>query len=173
MDIREHPKACSFKLAAERYCALLESIPTDPEHWIEDLLAATANLYAQCLDLPEFDFDDGAGEASESFDVKDEQWKDVYNLVHQILRDQVCYWSYFDPSQPTSAHEEAVFGDLGDDLADIYHDVKPCVRAWEHLVKFPLFGSHWGVHAVSAMRALHPIAFLRGIQIANDKSPST
>jgi hypothetical protein len=78
-------------------------------------------------------------------------------------------------SEPRDAAAELVFGDIGDDLADIYADVKPGLRAWEMGVddflpkivfdwKFPLFGSHWGVHAVSAMRALHPIAFLRGIQ---------
>ena len=66
-------------------------------------------------------------------------------------------------------------GSLADDLADIYADVKPGIRAWDSEEdsylegiafgwKTPLFGSHWGVHAVSAMRALHPIAYMRGIQ---------
>jgi hypothetical protein len=52
--------------------------------------------------------------------------------------------------------------------------VKPGLRAWDSgddkylpaIVfdwKTPL-DYHWGVHAVSAMRALHPIAYLRGVQ---------
>jgi hypothetical protein len=65
-------------------------------------------------------------------------------------------------------------GDLADDLADIYRDIKPGLRAWDteeegyldEVVfdwKLPHFGSHWGIHAVGAMRALHPLVFLRGL----------
>jgi len=64
--------------------------------------------------------------------------------------------------------------DLANNLADIYRDLKPGLLSWttgnEALIpnivfdwKFPLFGLHWGLHAASAMRALQPIAFLRGI----------
>ena len=88
---------------------------------------------------------------------------------------QAFYWCYFDPSEPLDAIEEPCISDLGDDLADIYRDIKPGLRAWEtHNDEYlpaivfdwkePLFSSHWGVHAVNAMRALHPIAYLRGLQ---------
>ena len=73
-------------------------------------------------------------------------------------------------------------GNIADDLTDIYCGIKPGLKAWdsndERLLpeiifgwKYPLFGSHWGVHAVSAMRALHPICFLRGLYENNEKKP--
>jgi hypothetical protein len=96
-------------------------------------------------------------------------------LVQRALGSQDGYWAYFDPSEPPDSDENPVFGSLADDLADIYRDIKPGLRAWdsdndsylETIVfewKTPNFGSHWGVHAVSVMRALHPIALLRGVQ---------
>ena len=111
----------------------------------------------------------------DEFGVADEEWRGVCSLVHETLGAQSGYWAYFDPTEPPDSAEEPVFNDLGDDLADIYRDIKPGLRAWEaglvqYLAdivfhwKFPLFGSHWGVHAVSAMRALHPLAFLRGVK---------
>jgi hypothetical protein len=69
------------------------------------------------------------------------------------------YWEIFEPV--TDTPEEAVCGDITDDLGDIYIDVK------EGLLAYPLseqsavwhwrttFGFHWGRHATSALRALH------------------
>lgn len=141
---------------------------------MEDVLAALAKLYACGHALPELGLPDESTSVPATYDVLDGEWKQVFNQVHQILGAQAGYWAYFDPSEPVAANPELVFGDLRDDLADIYRDVKPGLRAWESRNdaylpavvfgwKFPLFGSHWGVHAVSAMRALHPIAFLRGV----------
>jgi hypothetical protein len=64
---------------------------------------------------------------------------------------------------------------LSDDLADIYRDVAPGVRAWqaqrEELLqtivfdwKIPLFHSHWGRHAAVAMLPLHELVYARGIR---------
>lgn len=98
----------------------------------------------------------------------------MFAMVQRALGPQEAYWAYFDPSEPPNSVEQPIFHSLADDLADIYRDIKPGLRAWdtcddsylETIVfdwKTPLFGSHWGVHAVSAMRALHPIVFWRGI----------
>jgi hypothetical protein len=175
MSIRQHPDVLQFHRAAERFCRLLESQPADANQWVEDILAALARLYACGHALPAFGMRDEAPDIRERFDVGDEEWQRVYSLVHEVLGGQSAYWAYFDPSEPPDSGDEPVLGDLGDDLADIYRDIKPGLRGWEagpeailaDIVfdwKFPLFGSHWGVHAVSAMRALHPLAFLRGLQ---------
>lgn len=103
-----------------------------------------------------------------------DDWKRLVNRLHAIFGAQANYWAVFDPSEPVDSGEEPIYGDLADDLADIFGDVKPGLRAWAtgnnaympsvvNGWKSPLFGSHWGVHAVSAMRALHPIAYLRGL----------
>jgi hypothetical protein len=175
MEIRKHPDVLQFRSAAERFCRLLESKPDDADQWVEEILAALARLYASGHTLPDFGVTDDAPPIYQRFGVGDEEWRRVFSLVHEILGGQSGYWAYFDPSQPRDSGEQPVFGDLGDDLADIYRDVKPGLRAWgtgleQYLSdivyewKFPLFGSHWGVHAVSAMRALHPLAYLRGVQ---------
>ena len=175
MDIRQHPDVLQFRAAAERFCRLLESRPGDADEWVEEILAALARLYACGHDLPDFGITDEAPAMYEEFRVVDEEWRRVFSLVHEILNAHSGYWAYFDPTEPPDSVEQPVFHDLGDDLADIYRDIKPGLRAWEaglvqYLAdivfewKFPLFGSHWGVHAVSAMRALHPLAFLRGVQ---------
>jgi len=174
MSIREHPDAVAFKMAAERYCALFESEPTDGERWVEAVLCALAQLYAAAHRLPDFGLSDDATDIPEFLDVCHEDWFSLFGFVQQILGPQEAYWAYFDPSEPSDSNEQPIFHSLADDLADIYRDVKPGLRAWltgddaylESIVfrwKVPNFGSHWGVHAVSAMRALHPIVFLRGI----------
>lgn len=174
MNIRENAQALAFKNAAERYCALLESVPADGNGWTEQVLEALACLYAAAHSLPELGLSDSASDMPDSLDVTREEWKSVHALAKGVLGTQEMYWAYFDPSEPAETDEKAVVHSLADDLADIYRDVKPGLRAWQTgddvmlrtIVfgwKTPLFGSHWGVHAVSAMRALHPIVFLRGL----------
>ena len=175
MDIRQHPEVLQFRAAAERFCRLLECRSASADQWVEEILAALARLYACGHALPDFGTTEEAPAMYDEFPVVDEEWQRVFSLVHEILGRQSGYWAYFDPSEPPDSGEQPVFGDLGDDLADIYRDIKPGLRAWEvgleqyladivYEWKFPLFGSHWGVHAVSAMRALHPLALLRGVQ---------
>ena len=174
MSVHEDPDVLLFRQAAERFCGLLEARPADVNQWVEDTLAALAQLYACGHTLPDFGVSDDAPNISERVEVGDAEWRRVYSLVQEAVGVQSGYWAYFDPSEPPDATAEPVFGDLSDDLADIYRDIKPGLRALEagldaYLAdivcdwKFPLFGSHWGVHAVSAMRAMHPLAFLRGI----------
>ena len=68
------------------------------------------------------------------------------------------YWDVFDPYKL----DEAVAGSLSDDLLDVYRDVRRGLALWEsgHDAsaiwewRFS-FESHWGDHAVDALRALH------------------
>lgn len=178
MTIRIDTNVIEFKKAADSFCPLLEEEPAESDQWLMDVLAATAGVYASGHALPDLglpgDALEDALDVPDQLDVTHEEWKRVYNLVHNVLGDQTGYWAYFDPSEPPNSHEEAVFGNLADDLADIYRDIKPGLRAWETGVDAYLasivfdwklgFGSHWGLHAVGAMRALHRIAYWRGIQ---------
>lgn len=174
MSIREHPEAVAFKTAAERYCALFESEPANADQWVEAVLSALAQIYAAAHRLPGFGLSEDGSDIPDSLDVTTEEWRSVFGVVSRALGHQEAYWAYFDPSEPRDSNEQPIFHSLADDLADIYRDIKPGLRAWETgddryletIVfdwKIPLFGSHWGLHAVSAMRALHPIAFLRGV----------
>jgi uncharacterized protein DUF5063 len=170
VSIRNHPNVVAFKTAGERYCALLESDPPESDQWVKAVLSALAQVYAAAHRLPDFGLSDAAADIPDSLDVTDEQWRSVFGLVQRILGTQEAYWAYFDPNQPQDTDEKPIFQSLADDLADIYRDIKPALRAWDtgddaylETIAFdwktPLFGCHWGLHAVSAMRALHAIAF--------------
>lgn len=174
MSIREHSDAAAFKAAAQRYCALFESEPSDADHWAAAVLSALAEVYAAAHRLPSFGLGEDASDIPDTFDVTTEEWRSVFGVVSRALGQQETYWAYFDPSEPRDSDERPIFHSLADDLADIYRDLKPGLRAWEtghdrylemivYNWKTPSFGIHWGLHAVSAMRALHPIAFLRGV----------
>lgn len=174
MNLRAHPDAIAFKSAAQQYCALFHADPAEVDLWVESVLAALAQVYAAAHRLPDVGLSEDAPDIPESLDVTREEWGSVFGIVSRALGQQDVYWTYFDPSEPPDSTQPPVFQSLADDLADIYRDLQPGVRAWEtgddrYLEeilfnwKTPNFGSHWGCHAVSAMRALHPIAFLRGV----------
>jgi Domain of unknown function (DUF5063) len=70
------------------------------------------------------------------------------------------YWEVFHPV--TDAADEVVAGDVCDDFADIYRDLKDGLAIFDagndQLAVFQWsssFGFHWGRHATSALRALH------------------
>jgi hypothetical protein len=73
------------------------------------------------------------------------------------------YRECFDPDPAIS--EEPVIGDVGDDLLDIYKDVKAGLLLHDR-GEIPealwhwsfLHNIHWGLHAVGALRALHCLA---------------
>ena len=72
------------------------------------------------------------------------------------------YWEVFDPHEVS----EPVAGDLGDDFADIYQDVKDglvafnAVSANEGLWHWQYsFRTHWGNHLVNSLRAIHHFIF--------------
>jgi hypothetical protein len=175
MNLRQRHEIVLFVKAAEKYCALFETKPNNIDVWVEQLTSALAHLYACGHDLPDLELPEDVADIPDSMAVNDDEWKAIYDFVGDLLGSQRGYWAYFDPSEPLDSSQEISFCDLADDLADINRDIKPGLRAWAtaddaylpSIVfdwKCPLFGSHWGVHAVSALRALHPLAYLRGIE---------
>lgn len=175
MSLRELPDAAAFYRAARDYCHLLEGGLMNDDAWGQSVLASLARLYACGHALTEVGLPDDAPDLPDEFDVTKDQYREVFNRLSDLFGSHAGYWCYFDPTEPPDAKEEPVFGLLTDDLADIYRDVVPGVRGWEsqrdELLptilfdwKIPLFHSHWGCHAVSAMRALHPLVYDRGIR---------
>jgi hypothetical protein len=172
-DFRNHPDVVRFVQSARKFCALVESRDWDKEKWAEAILPTLAQLYSEVLRLPAVDPDDFP-ELPVAFDVSSKQWNELYEALGKFLGDSRWYWAYFDPTEPSDSNERPIAGDLADDLADIYRDVKPGINAWDSNVDEYLeeiiwdwtnvnFNSHWGLHAVDAMRALHRLVFLRGV----------
>jgi Domain of unknown function (DUF5063) len=173
MSLRTHPAVVRFVEAARTYCRLIESRNGDREQWVESVLSALAQLYAAALLLPEPDGDQFS-RVPDSFRMSHAEWQELWQAIGRLLGEARWYWAYFDPTAPPTSELGPVEGDLADDLADIYRDIKGGLLAWEagedrwvagavYDWKWPGLQSHWGVHAVGALRALHPLAFLRGL----------
>lgn len=146
--------------------------------WIKDVLTSLAELYARALCLPGYGLPEHVIEPPESLNVSDEECASVAKRISDILGKRSMYWAYFDVTITNDPTEKPVAGALWDDLTDIYRDIKPGLKAWDsesdeylHSIAFdwryPLFETHWGPHAVDAMRALHQLAFVHGIEAAN------
>ena len=175
MNLRNNQDILNFVTTAKRFCGLIEVRFYDAEAWVEQVLPVLSDLYASAHHLPELSIKNAPEVEEGVFDVSDMEWKQVLDNVASLLKDQRYYREFFDPSEPIDKEVEPVIADIADDLSDIYRDIKPGLRAWDIEndalipdIVFnwinPNFGSHWGDHALSALRVLHAICFLRGIQ---------
>ena len=120
-----------------------------------DVLATTwlARLHAAALALPEAEpeSDDGMPPLPEPAASRAKANLSVFNGFY--------YREYFNPDPRLS--DESCTGDVGDDLADVYRDVRGGLLFYERgqLVEALwhwsfLHQGHWGRHAVGAMFAL-------------------
>ncbi|MGM9484540.1 DUF5063 domain-containing protein [Roseateles sp. NT4] len=142
-----------FAELARGFCAWCEgeSLGDSPEatagQWI-------ARLHAAALALPDVGADNADG-------LPDLPEREAVRAAANIARFAGCHYrEFFDPDP--SLQNEAVMGDIGDDLLDIYEDVKAglvltdqgrgadALWHWSFLHRI-----HWGRHAVGAMFALH------------------
>jgi len=141
-----------FSSVAREYCQWLEADPgtADKEH--RSATCLVAELYAAALTLPSTeptDIDPPALGSNQRAAL----------LKRLNLFPFQYYWEIFHPL--TDAPEEAVCGDVTDDLRDIYVDVKEGLLAYAQSEQAAVwhwrttFGFHWGEHATSALRALH------------------
>lgn len=113
-----------------------------------------SHLYCAALEPP------SANPEIES--TEDELSNNDYRKIHKRFSSLPFqyYWEVFHPV--ADAAEQPVAGDLCDDLADIYRDLKDGLMIFDRgndpLAVFqwaPSFGFHWGRHATGALRALH------------------
>jgi hypothetical protein len=138
-----------FAQLARAYCKWAESSPGEgkSEMWVAR--RHLAGLYAQALELPQLDCVD-----VESPSISHEEWSFVFRRFGVL---PVSYYSdVMDAFNVESA--DTCVGDLGDDLADIWRDLKRGLvlfdkghehaAAWEWNEHFQI---HWGQHAASAM----------------------
>jgi uncharacterized protein DUF5063 len=91
----------------------------------------------------------------------DEAWLDRFHAVQDALGEWATYWTTLHPYDADAG--TAVNLTLGDDLADIWRDLKPGLAGlaagapldaalWDWRL---LFYTHWGAHATDALRVLH------------------
>jgi hypothetical protein len=110
--------------------------------------SAFLDLYTAAVELPHVEPPSGSAEPPSP--EPPEGWAGFEKLD--------IYWEVFDPYELA----EPVAGSLSDDILDVYRDVLRGLRQWEGGDyaaavwgwRFS-FESHWGDHAVDALRALH------------------
>jgi hypothetical protein len=141
-----------FAELARDYCQWAEGPVASPEIEAKTASRHLARLCSAALDLPATVDWSLAPEG-----VSQDQWRVVFTRFGAL---PVNYYSVcFDPTKVPS--EEPVVGDLADDLADIWRDLKgglmlqeagnPDAAAthWHQT-----FSVHWGRHAASALYVL-------------------
>jgi len=139
---------------AERYCSLIERA----DSFCRDAFVATlAGLMAAASQLPEVSPTDE--------DLPDllsqDEVRERFAAVQRVLGEWESYWTTMATHGEEAEH--LVMLPLGDDLADIWSDLKrgllaleagapPADVTWEWRSGFY---THWGRHATEALRALH------------------
>lgn len=148
--------ASDFHSAALDYCAWCEQHrPEGPADQAKMALELLARLYVSALNLPASQPD---GEAPEVEEVTQDTWRSIYDSFEKM---PFCYYGVVLEPHALPPGEAGV-GDLADDLADIYRDLKNGMNLWaaDHVVEAVWhwrkhFGFHWGRHVAAAVHALH------------------
>lgn len=153
MPHRSDASIANFADVARGYCSWCEgdSLGPDPE---TNAAGWLARLYAAALTLPYRGGDNSDGLPDLPTPQAERAKANLSAFLGRYYRE------YFDPD-PTLADESGM-GDVGDDLLDVYQDVRAGLVAydrgevsqaawhWSFLHRI-----HWGRHAVGGLLALH------------------
>ena len=152
------PGLLSFAVAARDYCAWCDAAPGEAEEEVRTARDLLARVLAEATRLR---VPDGLETSEEpESGPADEAWNRVFRRMSVLAAPQY----YGDASIAVSGDpDDAVTtGDLHDDLADVWRDLSRGFAAydnerfadalWEWTTSFE---SHWGEHAVNALRVLH------------------
>jgi hypothetical protein len=143
------PVVTTFVCRAREFCAFVEEASKIPlPQRILNARQRLLDLYSAAVSLPNVEPPPDTHEpASPS---APEGW--------QTFEGFETYWEVFDPY----AMQEPVAGSISDDLLDVFREVHRGLRQWEHGEHAAAiwgwrvsFETHWGDHAVDAVRALH------------------
>tara|TARA_R110001592_G_scaffold3525_25_gene20100 strand:+ start:12747 stop:13229 length:483 start_codon:yes stop_codon:yes gene_type:complete len=153
-----------FSEIVREYCTWSESLPLAEIEEVKKAISLLVNIYAGVLAIP----NDNNVEDIDGYDVSDEEWKIVFKRFGALPFN--FYAEFYSPYK--GLNEEPSFGDLADDLADIYRDLKEGLALyddghvsnafWQWRYSFSI---HWGRHAANALSALHAYANDHGIDI--------
>lgn len=153
-DMDYNKQAKEFTELAQEFCAWAYASPNNEDEEVFYALKILSKLYCWAVQLPEC--------APTDLLYSEEIPKIDYKETHTLFKKMPFqyYKKFFYPLNIET--EEPIMGDLYDDLADIYKDLKDglwyiergseadAVFHWKNT-----FGFHWGQHLVDALKALH------------------
>lgn len=149
-----------FTAVANEYCRFLEeAAQTDGNKLLRVLQKLLPLLYMKSLYLP--DIESKIEEESEKY-VREEDWQ----VLNEMLTAKFGTANdYLDVNTDKDSTEELVYGNLAENLADIYQDIKDFLMVyrvgtlelmndalWECRESFSLY---WGQTLVNTIRAVH------------------
>jgi hypothetical protein len=166
--VGDHNGGVDMRRQAERYCSVVERAESyERDAFVAALAESLAGVFAAASRLPAVQPSESASEYRPS----QAQWRDRFRAIHEALGDRADYWTTLAPHGEGT--QEVVTLPLGDDLADIWGDLKEGLLALESGVppddviwewRFGFY-THWGRHATEALRALHA-------RLADDGGPA-
>ena len=170
MKLREDPRVLRFVEAAQKFREIIDRENLNGKELIQALLPSLAELYAAGLGLESVDTGDLPENDSDAHRLSHDKWSSLFQKLSERLGSVASYWMLLDPLE--SDQGNLVAGDLGDDLADIYRDVMQGLGEWELGKETPVnevvwqwrfdLSSHWGYHALNALKTLHWIEMKGG-----------
>ncbi|MGA2003288.1 MAG: DUF5063 domain-containing protein [Terriglobales bacterium] len=151
-----------FGLVASEFCSVVDSTPAlDRVVLLSRLYEILPRLVHQGVALPSISVNEtNAAREIRQTRLNKAEWGGLYELLKAKLGEWDLYWEVFDPTKDS----EAIRGSLADDIADVYRDIKEGLGCqdldlalqgdaiWEWRVGFY---SHWGKHAIDALRTIH------------------
>lgn len=152
---------------AQAYCQLVEQpdAQSAPE-WARQALQLLPKLYLKGLALSQAVVYDETIDEIEHV-VTEDDYNAVRDGVAAVLGTYDDYLDTFVEDMKYS--DKPILKTISEDLADVYQDIRNFVAAWDggydEVMQAALqeiasgFGSYWGGRLLSAMRALHEVAY--------------
>ena len=158
-----------FKVIAKKYCSIIDSRHAiEKTDFLLQIYRILPELISEAIRLPLVQLGDDQCEEKEAStresraerEMKHEEWWELYNSLKEKFGNWDLYWQVFDPR----TDNEAIHGSLADDIADIYRELRDGIDLmesdeappYEIIFEWRLgFFSHWGKHAIDALRTSH------------------
>jgi hypothetical protein len=158
-----------FTAAASRYAALVERCETaegdDRDAVISELGVQLAELYSRAARIPGIELPEADTDVAGDPEMTTTEFFGALAHLERVIV-ATFDWGYLE--QFHEMKQEDVAWELADDLAEVYHDIRHDLAqlangqrdgepTWSNAIWEVRFGfwTHWGHHAVSAMKVMH------------------
>ena len=168
-ELSTNPAVLGFHEAATACCQLIRAHrETEFGAFLASLERTLVRLYAAALELPDVDAE--SEELLPTAGTSEERMV-LFQSLNAYLEPYSYYWEVYDPIVRQDG--DILAGGLGDDLSDIYYDLRTGLEVWNP--RDPIrtadvvwdwrfgFESHWGQHLVDGLRALHWMRHVRHV----------
>lgn len=151
--------------AARGFCHIIETASNyNRDAFLEDVVRALSSVIAAGAALPPIELaEDASGQDYQLPEVPDDVWHERFRAIGRVIADWDIYWTVDPLSIDEGADPHVTAGDINDDLADIWRDLKEGLMALDQggpeadiLWQWRWgYYNHWGEHATQGLAVLH------------------